>query len=54
MSLVVPYDRSSLIGEVHKRARVVSESYEDGGVHYELKLSAIEAARIQRLMESGR
>ena len=48
LELVVPYAQTSLIGEIHKRARVLSESFEDDGVHYTLKISATEASRLCR------
>ena len=44
--LVVPYDAGSTIGEVHK-VHVISESYEEDGVHYRVRApeSAIERIR---------
>ena len=44
--LVVPYDAGSAIGEVHK-VHVISESYEEDGVHYRVRApeSAIERIR---------
>jgi len=50
LELIVPYDKSALIGEVHKRARVIRESFEDDGVHYNLKLTAIESAHLKGLL----
>ncbi len=50
LSLVVPYIQTSLIGEVHKRARVLSEDFKEDGIHYQLKIAASEAARLQRLL----
>jgi len=46
VDLVVPYDAGSAIGEVHK-FHVVSESYEEDGVHYRVRApeSAIERIR---------
>jgi GTP-binding protein HflX len=46
VDLVVPYDAGSVIGEVHK-VHVVTESYEEDGVHYRLRApeSAIERIR---------
>jgi GTPase len=48
VDLVVPYDAGSAIGEVHK-AHVISESYEEDGVHYRVRApeSAIERIRAQ-------
>ena len=54
LEFLVPYDQSALIGEVHKRARVVSESFEDRGVKYQLKLSPIESARLQRMLNQDK
>ncbi|NCG20281.1 MAG: GTPase HflX [Rhodobacterales bacterium] len=51
LELVIPYDKSALIGEIHKRARVISESFEDDGVHYRLKITAAEAQRLHRMMK---
>jgi GTPase len=51
VELVVPYTQSSLIGEIHKRARVLSESFEDDGVHYTLKIATVEATRLLRMLE---
>jgi len=53
LEIVVPYDKSSLIGEAHKRARIVSESFEEDGVHYRLKITAVEAAKLRRLLDSS-
>jgi GTP-binding protein HflX len=50
LSLVVPYAQTALIGEVHKRARVVHEAFEDDGVHYQLKATSTEAAHLQRML----
>src|SRR2546427_7600736 len=46
VDLVVPYDAGSAIGEVHK-VYVISESYEEDGVHYRVRApeSAIERIR---------
>ena len=52
MTLLVPYAQTALIGEVHKRARVISETFEDDGVHYQLKITATEAARLTRLRDA--
>jgi GTP-binding protein HflX len=50
LSLIVPYAQTSMIGEVHKRARVVSEVFEDDGVHYQLRVTSTEATRLQRML----
>src|SRR5437870_3283562 len=46
VDLVIPYDAGSAIGEVHK-VHVISESYEEDGVHYRVRApeSAIERIR---------
>jgi hypothetical protein len=46
VDLVVPYEAGSAIGEVHK-VHVISESYEEDGVHYRVRApeSAIERIR---------
>jgi GTP-binding protein HflX len=51
LSIVIPYARTSLIGEVHKRARVLQERFEEDGVHYRLKVTTIEAANLQRMLQ---
>ena len=51
--LVVPYSKSSLIGEAHKRARIISESFEEDGVHYVLKMTRVDAAELNRLLATG-
>jgi GTP-binding protein HflX len=50
LSLVVPYAQTSVIGEVHKRARVLNEAFEEDGVHYQLKVTSTEATRLQRML----
>ena len=35
--LVIPYDKSALIGEVHAKAAVLAESFEDDGVHVRVR-----------------
>ena len=50
LSLMVPYTQTSMIGEVHKRARVMSETFEDDGVHYQLKATSTEATRLRRML----
>ncbi|MBT6180128.1 MAG: GTPase HflX [Deltaproteobacteria bacterium] len=50
VSLMVPYTQTSMIGEVHKRARVMSETFEDDGVHYQLKATSTEATRLRRML----
>ncbi|MFT5680507.1 MAG: GTP-binding protein HflX [Myxococcota bacterium] len=50
LSLIVPYSRTALIGEIHKRARVLSELFEDDGVHYQLKASPLEAERLRGML----
>lgn len=39
VDLVVPYDRSALIGEIRVGATVLSEAFEDDGVHYRIRAS---------------
>ncbi len=50
LSLVVPYAQTSMIGEVHRRARIVNEAFKDDGVHYQLKVTSTEATRLQRML----
>lgn len=46
---VVPYAKSSLIGEFHK-VHVVSEVYEEDGIHYSVKADAGALARLAALV----
>jgi GTPase len=38
-ALVVPYDRAKMVGEIRETTTVVSEDYEDDGIHYQLRAS---------------
>ena len=49
VDLVVPYSAGSAIGEIHK-LHVVSESYEEDGVHYRVRAPAAAIDRIQALL----
>jgi GTPase len=48
VDLVVPYDAGRAIGEVHK-LHVVSESYEEDGVHYRVRASVSAIQRIRAM-----
>ena len=47
--LVVPYDAGSAIGEVHK-VHVISESYEEDGVHYRVRATESAIGRIRAML----
>jgi GTP-binding protein HflX len=49
VDLVVPYDAGSAIGEVHK-VHVISESYEEDGVHYRVRASESAIERIRAML----
>ena len=49
VDLVVPYDAGSAIGEVHK-VHVISESYEDDGVHYRVRAPESTIERIRAML----
>ena len=49
VELVVPYNAGRAIGEVHK-IHVISESYEDDGVHYRVRASASAIERIRAML----
>src|SRR5258705_7722436 len=49
VDLVVPYDAGSAIGEVHK-VYVISESYEEDGVHYRVRAPESAIERIQAML----
>jgi GTP-binding protein HflX len=53
VDLVVPYDAGSAIGEVHK-VHVISESYEEDGVHYRVRAPESAIERIRAMLGSGR
>src|SRR6267142_2272725 len=52
VDLVVPYDAGSAIGEVHK-AHVISESYEEDGVHYRVRAPESAIERIRAMLRSS-
>lgn len=49
VDLVVPYDKSVLIGEIHK-VIVLTESYEDNGVHYTVRAAPGAVDRLRALL----
>jgi hypothetical protein len=49
IDLVVPYDAGGAIGEVHK-VHVISESYEEDGVHYRVRAPESAIARIRAML----
>ena len=49
VDLVVPYAAGSAIGEIHK-VHVISESYEEDGVHYRVRASEAAIERIQAML----
>jgi GTPase len=49
VDLVVPYDAGSAIGEVHK-VHVISESYEEDGVHYRVRASESAIEKIRAML----
>jgi GTP-binding protein HflX len=49
VDLVVPYDAGSAIGEIHK-VHVISESYEEDGVHYRVRAPGAAIARIRAIL----
>ena len=53
VDLVVPYDAGSAIGEVHK-VHVISESYEEDGVHYRVRAPESAIERIRAMLGSSR
>ncbi len=53
LTLVVPYSRTKLIGEVHKYARVLGEDFKEDGVHYQLKLTPADSIRLQRIAQEA-
>src|SRR6267142_2869128 len=52
VDLVVPYDAGSAIGEVHK-VHVISESYEEDGVHYRVRAPESAIERIRAMLRSS-
>jgi GTP-binding protein HflX len=51
-TLVVPYAKQSLLGEVYERSRVVSESYDDGGTRLTVRALPAAIARLRRSFEA--
>jgi GTPase len=49
VDLVVPYDAGSAIGEVHK-VHVISESYEEDGVHYRVRAPEPAIERLRAML----
>jgi GTPase len=49
--LVVPYDRQSLLGNVHENARVLAETYDEAGAHLRVRALPAEIARLRRAFE---
>jgi hypothetical protein len=49
VEFVVPYNAGSAIGEVHK-IHVISESYEEDGVHYRVRASESAIERIRAML----
>ncbi len=49
VDLVVPYDAGRAIGELHK-VHVISESYEEDGVHYRVRAPESAIARIRAML----
>jgi GTP-binding protein HflX len=49
--LVVPYNRQSLLGNVHENARVLEETYDEAGAHLRVRALPAEIARLRRAFE---
>jgi GTPase len=49
--LVVPYDRSAMIGEIREGATVVREAFEDDGVHYRIRASQVVLDRLRARLD---
>jgi GTP-binding protein HflX len=52
-TLVVPYARQSLIGEVYENARVLSETYDEQGMHLTVRGLPAAVARLKRTMSAS-
>jgi len=39
VDLVIPYDQGKLMGELHEQCKVISQSYEEDGIHIQVLLS---------------
>ncbi len=50
VELVVPYDRASAIGVLREGATVLSEVYEDDGVHYRVRAPEALVERVRQLL----
>ena len=50
-TLVVPYAKQALLGEVYENARVVSEDYDDDGTRLTVRGLPAAIARLRRAFE---
>ncbi|MEQ1566198.1 MAG: GTPase HflX [Myxococcota bacterium] len=50
VDLLVPYDRSAVIGEIREHTTVLTESYEDDGVHYRVRAAEGTLERVRGLL----
>jgi GTP-binding protein HflX len=48
--LLVPYDRQSLLGQVHESARVVTEEYDEHGARLKVLADPATLARLERAL----
>jgi GTP-binding protein HflX len=51
-SVVVPYDRQAAVARMHEEAKVVSQDYQDDGVHVVLRGDAETVARLRKGLEA--
>src|SRR5262249_29614145 len=49
--LVVPYTKQGVVGEVHARTRVLSESYDEVGARFRVRAHAETLGRLRSLLE---
>jgi GTP-binding protein HflX len=51
--LDVPYGKRGVIGEIHERARVLAENYDDSGAHFRVRASEATVAALRALIAAG-
>ncbi|MEE8584960.1 MAG: GTPase HflX [Acidobacteriota bacterium] len=50
--LVIPFDRGEVVSQLHKRAQVEEEEYQDDGIHLTATLSLAELGRYRNFLEA--
>ncbi len=51
--LVVPYGKQPLVAQIHERARVLSEAWDETGAHLRVRAQKVELAQLRSLIHKG-